>query len=87
MKFLVWACDAQSWVFSGSKKMGAIRNGMRALTLASWRPYSVQTEKVETCAGVLRDSVAHSVACLEWGKQIGGSGSLSQGPVKRIIAT
>ena len=86
MKFLVWACDAQSWVFSGSKKMGAIRNGMRALTLASWRPISDQTEKVETCAGVLRDSKARSVACLEWGEQIVGSDSCSQGPAKRIIA-
>jgi hypothetical protein len=30
MKFLVVACDAQSWVISGSKEGGAIHNGMWA---------------------------------------------------------
>lgn len=38
MKFLVRACDAQSWAFAGSKELGAIRNGMRESTLIPWRP-------------------------------------------------
>jgi hypothetical protein len=37
MKFLVLAFDAQSGAISGSKKDGAIHNGMWALTLPSWR--------------------------------------------------
>ena len=38
MKFLVSAADAQSGVGAGSKVMGAIHNGMWAMTLLPWRP-------------------------------------------------
>jgi len=61
MKFLVLACDAQSWVISGSKGMGAIRKGMRAMTLALWR-LSWFYEMVETYVY----KQVRSVACLEW---------------------
>ena len=38
MKFLVLACDAQSGAYAGSKDLGAIHNGMWALTLFPRRP-------------------------------------------------
>lgn len=48
--------------------MGAIRNGMRALTPFPWRPIFVQsplcTKWDETCQVAL---AAGRVACLEWG--------------------
>ncbi|AOY77073.1 hypothetical protein BJL90_15175 [Clostridium formicaceticum] len=55
MKFLVSASDAQSGVVSESKEMGAIRKGMRAMTLAPWRPLEVfMTSMVETYQFVRR---------------------------------
>jgi hypothetical protein len=51
MKFLVLASDAQLGVISGSKKAGAICNGMQALTLPSRRLSFLEKEEAEKPAG------------------------------------
>jgi len=58
MKLLVFALDAQSRVNAGSKESGAIRNGMRAMTLNPWR----LVLQDYTCNVV---NATCSVACLE----------------------
>ncbi|KAB3537390.1 hypothetical protein F8154_03615 [Alkaliphilus pronyensis] len=84
MKFFVLAADAQSGVISGSKEMGAIHNGMWALTLTSWRP-ALSCDKVGETYSFQKNN--YSVACLEWVRWIRRSGFGKKGPLEKIIAT